>query len=92
MGQIDAMEKDSVITHQRKNRAHDNIRVLGNDVLHEKWCEIKEKDVESSRHYCQRIIEDLYDDRESVLVLLREAGRVPDEANDSVNDSSTKDV
>lgn len=77
--QIDAAAKDGVITQARKRRAHDEIRVLGNDVLHDEWHEVKEEDVEAARHYCQRIIEDFYDDRESVLVLLRAAERVPDE-------------
>lgn len=77
--QIEAAAEDGVITQARKRRAHDEIRVLGNDVLHDDWHEIPEKDVEAARHYCQRILEDFYDDRESVLTLLREAGRVPEE-------------
>lgn len=77
--QIDAAAEDGVITQARKKRAHDEIRVLGNDVLHDDWCEIKEEDVEAARHYTQRILEDFYDDRESVLKLLRDAKRVPEE-------------
>ena len=77
--QIEAAAEDGVITQARKRRAHDEIRVLGNDVLHDDWHEIPEDDVEAARHYCQRILEDFYDDRESVLTLLREAGRVPEE-------------
>ncbi len=48
-------------------------------MLHDDWHEIPEEDVEAAKHYCQRILEDFYDDREPVLVLLREAGRVPEE-------------
>jgi len=77
--QIDDASKDGVITESRKRRAHDEIRVLGNDVLHDEWHPIPAEDVEAARHYCQRILEDFYDDRDSVLKLLREAGRVPDE-------------
>jgi hypothetical protein len=77
--QIDTAAADGVITEARKKRAHDEIRVLGNDVLHDEWHEIKEVDVELARHYSQRILEDLYDDRESVLALLRVAQRTPDE-------------
>lgn len=77
--QIDDASKDGVITESRKRRAHDEIRVLGNDVLHDEWHPIPEDDVEAARHYCQRILEDFYDDRNSVLKLLREAGRTPDE-------------
>jgi hypothetical protein len=43
--------------------------------LHDDWIEITIQDVEAARHYCQRILEDFYDDRASVLELLREAGR-----------------
>lgn len=77
--QIDAAAKDGVITESRRKRAHEEIRVLGNDVLHDDWCEIDEEDVELARHYCQRILEDFYDDRESVLKLLRGVKRVPEE-------------
>jgi len=77
--QIEAAATDGVITQARKRRAHDEIRVLGNDVLHDDWHEIHANDVEAARHYCQRILEDLYDDRDSVLSLLREAGRKPEE-------------
>lgn len=77
--QIDAAADDGVITQARKRRAHDEVRVLGNDVLHDEWHEIPADEVEASRHYAQRVLEDFYDDRESVLKLLRAAGRVPDE-------------
>lgn len=77
--QIDEAAKDGVITASRQRRAHDEIRVLGNDVLHDDWHEIPEDDVQAARHYTQRILEDLYDDRASVLKLLREAGKVPEE-------------
>lgn len=77
--QIEAAADEGVITQARKKRAHDEIRVLGNDVLHDEWHAIEEEDVQASRHYCQRILEDFYDDRESVLVLLRAANRTPAE-------------
>jgi hypothetical protein len=77
--EIDGAAKDGVITEARKRKAHEDIRVLGNDVLHDEWHEIAAEDVEAAHHYTQRILEDLYDDRESVLKLLRQAARVPDE-------------
>ena len=77
--QIDEATKDGVITTSRQRKAHEDIRVLGNDVLHDEWHEIPKEDVEAARHYCQRILEDFYDDRESVIKLLRGASRVPDE-------------
>lgn len=73
--QIEAAAADGVITQARKQKAHDEVRVLGNDVLHDDWYDIPEEDVEASRHYCQRILEDFYDDRQSVLALLRDAKR-----------------
>lgn len=75
--QIDAAAEDGVITQARKKRAHDEVRVLGNDVLHDDWCEILKEDIVASRRYTQRILEDLYDDRETVLGYLREVGRKP---------------
>lgn len=77
--QIDFAAADGVITAARKRRAHEEIRVLGNDVLHDEWQPIPVEDVEAARHYSQRILEDFYDDRQSVLALLRGASRVPDE-------------
>lgn len=74
--QIENAAKDGVITEARKKRAHDEIRVLGNDVLHDDWKEISKEDAEAARHYCQRILEDFYDDRNSVEVLLLKANRI----------------
>lgn len=73
--EIDAAAEDGIITRSRQRRAHEEIRVLGNDVLHDDWHPIPEEDVEAARHYCQRILEDFYDDRTSVEELLRAAGR-----------------
>jgi len=73
--QIDAAADDGVITAARKRRAHDEIRVLGNDVLHDDWIELGASDVELAHMYAQRILEDFYDDRTSVEHLLTEAKR-----------------
>jgi Domain of unknown function (DUF4145) len=75
--QIDAAAADGVITKSRQKRAHEEVRVFGNDVLHEDWHEIKEEDVDISRQYLQRLLEDFYDDRPSVLALLEAAQRIP---------------
>ncbi len=77
--QIEAAAADGVITESRKKRAHDEIRVLGNDVLHDEWVSIPEEAVELAHQYAQRILEDFYDDRLSTLTLLRAKNRVPDE-------------
>lgn len=77
--QIDLAAGDGVITAARQRRAHEEIRVLGNDVLHDEWHAIPQEDVELARHYAHRILEDFYDDRTTTLQILRAAGRVPDE-------------
>lgn len=76
---IDMAADDGVITVARKLRAHQDIRVLGNDVLHDEWQAIDKESVEEAHHYAQRILEDLYDDRDTVLKLLWKAGRLPAE-------------
>jgi len=77
--QIDAAAADGVITAARRQRAHDEIRVLGNDVLHDEWREIAVEDVDAALHYTQRVLEDFYDDRASVLKLIRATGKKPHE-------------
>jgi hypothetical protein len=77
--QIEAACADGVITESRKKRAHEDIRVLGNDVLHDEWEEILEETVEQAHHYAQRVLEDFYDDRQTTLALLRAKNRVPEE-------------
>lgn len=77
--QIDLAAADGIITESRRRRAHDEVRVLGNDVLHDEWKPIPHEDVEAAHHYVQRILEDFYDDRPSALKVLRDKGRVPGE-------------
>lgn len=78
--QIDAAAADNVITNARKARAHEDIRTLGNDVLHDAWVKIEETDVIPAHKYAQRILEDFYNDRPLVLAQLKAAGRMADEA------------
>lgn len=75
--QIEAAAGEGLITEARKRKAHEDVRVLGNDVLHDEWREIKEDDVAQAHHYTQRVLEDFYDDRETSLRLLQEAKRLP---------------
>ena len=81
VAKIDAAAGDGVITSSRQKRAHQNIRSLGNDVLHEDWQQISLEEVEEAHHYCQRILEDFYDHRESVLEILKEKGRVSEDSD-----------
>jgi hypothetical protein len=73
---IDAAAGDGVITESRRKRAHEEVRVLGNDVLHEDWKPGAPEDVAAAHHYAQRILEDLYDDRPSVEALLKAKRRI----------------
>jgi hypothetical protein len=74
---IDAASDDGVITETRKKRAHENIRVLGNDVLHDEWREVRQDEFEEAWKYSQRILEDFYDDRPTVEERLKGKGRIP---------------
>lgn len=72
---IDEAAKDGVITAARQKRAHDDVRVLGNDVLHDEWREVTEDEYAAAHLYGQRIIEDFYDSRAEVEQILKQAGR-----------------
>ena len=72
---IDAAADDGVITETRKKRAHENIRVLGNDILHDDWREVLQEEFDEAQKYAQRILEDLYDDRATVDARLTAKGR-----------------
>lgn len=73
---IDEAEEDGVITEARKTKAHDKIRNLVNDILHDEWRQVNEGEYQEAHHYVQRIIEDLYDDRPTVESILKEKGRI----------------
>jgi len=73
---IDEAAKDGVITEARRKRAHDDIRTLGNDVLHDDWREVTDEEVGAANRYTQRIIEDFYDNRQEVENVLRTNGRI----------------
>ena len=79
---IRAAAGDGVITEARRKRADEEVRVLGNDVLHDEWQELDRSAVALSHHYTQRIIEDFYDDRETVTNVLVAAKRLEDEDGD----------
>jgi hypothetical protein len=74
---IDAAAGDGVITEARQKKAHDDIRSLGNDVMHDDWREVKDDEVEDAHRYTQRILEDLYDDRMTVEKILTQKNRLP---------------
>jgi hypothetical protein len=74
---IDAAAWDKLITETRQKRAHENIRVLGNDILHDDWREVDESEFAEAQKYTQRILEDFYDDRPTVEARLKVLGRLP---------------
>lgn len=74
---IDEAAADGVITAARSKRAHEDIRVLGNDILHDAWRVVTQEEFDLAHKYAQRILEDLYDDRPSVVALLTEKSRLP---------------
>jgi hypothetical protein len=74
---IDAAAADGIITDARRKRAHEDIRSLGNDVLHDDWREVTDDEVDSAHRYCQRILEDFYDDRPTVEALLVAKKKLP---------------
>lgn len=73
---IDDAAADGVITSARRQKAHDDIRVLGNEVVHDDCRPVDEFEVQAALHYAQRVLEDLYDDRASVEAVLKAKGRL----------------
>jgi len=67
---IDAAASDGVITDARRKKAHEEVRCLGNDVLHDDWRPVTDDEVKDSRRYTQRVLEDFYDDRPTVEAIL----------------------
>ncbi len=67
---IKAAADDGVITASRAERAQELIRTLGNDVLHDEWRKVEPSETELAHHYVGRVVEDFYDDRETVERLL----------------------
>ena len=79
-GKIEDAKSDGMITESRKRQINDNIRVLGNDILHDEWRRIEYEEVELAQKYAHRIIEDFYSDRDAVKKTLPSEHRtaVPD--------------
>lgn len=73
---IDEAAADGVITAARSQKAHEDIRVLGNEVVHDEWRQVTEDEVQSALHYAQRVLEDLYDDRDTVERILISKKRI----------------
>jgi hypothetical protein len=74
---IDEASTDGLLTESRRSRAHQDVRCLGNDVLHDEWREVVQDEAETAHHYVQRVLEDFYDDRPTVEAALRAKNRLP---------------
>jgi hypothetical protein len=74
---INAASEDGVLTETRRRKAHENIRVLGNDILHDDWRAVTKEEFDESHKYSQRILEDFYDDRPTIEAQLKAKGRIP---------------
>lgn len=72
---IELARKDGLITATRARSAHDIVRTLGNDVLHDAWREVGREEVLSSALFVQRILEDFYFNRSSAEAALTENKR-----------------
>lgn len=73
---IDAAAQEGVIAASLQQAAHDDVRILGNDVLHDEWREVTDEEVTESHRYVQRILEAFYDQRPTVEKVLKAKGRL----------------
>ncbi len=73
---IDAAAGDHVITEARKRQVHDDVRRLGNDIVHEDWRPGNVDEFVRAHEYLVWILEDFYADRPTVIAELKNAGRV----------------
>jgi Arc/MetJ-type ribon-helix-helix transcriptional regulator len=80
---IEAAARDGLITQARKRRAHEDVRVFANDIVHDDWREVSSEDYEVARQYVTWILRDFYDDRETVERQLENAGRLASEETGS---------
>jgi hypothetical protein len=69
---IDLAKQEGIISLALCKRAHEKIRVVGNDILHDEWREVLDQEVEETREYCQRVLEAFYDDIETVSKIISE--------------------
>lgn len=73
---IDAAATDGVITASRKRQMHQDVRRLGNDIVHDDWRPVDVDEFRLARRYVVWVLEDFYADRPTVEAELIEAGRL----------------
>lgn len=79
---IELAGEEGIISAALSKRAHDKIKILGDDVLHEDWRDVTPTEVEESLNYALRILEAFYDDRETTVSILKSKKRLKNEAVD----------
>jgi hypothetical protein len=67
------------------------VRALGNDVVHEPWRRVDLAEVDQAMKYTQRVIEDFYETRPSVLLVLQEKDRTVDEGAIQMDDGPSNE-
>jgi hypothetical protein len=78
---IDAAEQDHVITAARKRQVHEDVRRLGNDVVHDDWRLVTVLEYEQAHQYVEWLLEDFYADRPTVQAELVAANRLDASGN-----------
>lgn len=73
---IEKVCEHGIITAARKNKADEDVRVLGNNILHDDWRVVDYDEYKVAHHYLQRILEDFYDDRAEVEKILKKEGLI----------------
>lgn len=74
---IDAAAADGVITSSRSRQVHDDVRRLGNDIVHDEWRLVDREEFDLALTYVVWVLEDFYADRATVESQLIERGRLP---------------
>jgi hypothetical protein len=74
---IDEAAKDGVITAARQKRAHDDVGVWGNHVLHDEWQWVAEGEYAAAHLHAQKILEDFYDSSGEVEQILGKLEGLP---------------
>ena len=73
---IEDAASDGIITASRRRQVHEDVRRLGNDVVHDEWHPVSIDEYELAHKYVTWILEDFYADRATVESELRAADRL----------------
>ena len=73
---IEEAVKDGVLMIARGERAKNDIKVLGDEVVHREWREISDEEVFKALEYTLWIIRDFYDGRDTIERVLKQKNRI----------------